>query len=201
MPSGPSNPWIMRRAALPGRPARPFSSTGHCPGGRGLRPCFRRKPTTNSLIWWGCSNNRPSASRHAAPLWNLWRCAMQHVDPAAQVAAKQRVLEDSLWHIGRLARRKCCRPFRGAVGLSPPGPPGVRKVPSKGGMLIGFHERRSSYIADLHFLRHPAPHRFPTSWCPCAISSLPCRWPIARPRSRWRWASAVRRWYSVFSRR
>src|SRR5262245_48723022 len=29
-------------------------------------------------------------------------CSMQHLDVRAQVAAKQRVLEDALWHIGRV---------------------------------------------------------------------------------------------------
>ena len=29
-------------------------------------------------------------------------CSMQHLNARAQVATKQRVLEDSLWHIGRL---------------------------------------------------------------------------------------------------
>src|SRR5687768_6200187 len=29
-------------------------------------------------------------------------CSMQHLDVRAQVAVKQRVLEDSLWHIGRV---------------------------------------------------------------------------------------------------
>jgi 23S rRNA (uracil1939-C5)-methyltransferase len=29
-------------------------------------------------------------------------CSMQHLDPAGQAAAKQRVLEDAFWHIGRI---------------------------------------------------------------------------------------------------
>src|SRR4051794_17504913 len=28
-------------------------------------------------------------------------CKMQHLDPAAQVAIKQRVVEDTLWHLGK----------------------------------------------------------------------------------------------------
>ena len=28
-------------------------------------------------------------------------CKMQHLEPAAQVAAKQRVLEDNLWHLSK----------------------------------------------------------------------------------------------------
>ena len=29
-------------------------------------------------------------------------CSMQHLEPSAQVAMKQRVLEDNLWHIGKV---------------------------------------------------------------------------------------------------
>ena len=41
-------------------------------------------------------------------------CAMQHMDPSAQVAAKQRVLEDSLWHIGRQRPQTMLPPTRKA---------------------------------------------------------------------------------------
>jgi 23S rRNA (uracil1939-C5)-methyltransferase len=77
-------------------------------------------------------------------------CSLQHLDPRAQVAVKQRVLEDSLWHIGRV------RPDRLLPVIY--GPPwgyrhrarlAVRHVPKKGGALVGFHEKRSSYVADM----------------------------------------------------
>ncbi|MCK0508756.1 23S rRNA (uracil(1939)-C(5))-methyltransferase RlmD [Aromatoleum anaerobium] len=77
-------------------------------------------------------------------------CSMQHLDSVAQAAAKQRVLEDALWHVGKV------RP--GIIYAAIHGPSwgyryrariGVRVVPKKGGVLIGFHERRSSYIADM----------------------------------------------------
>lgn len=77
-------------------------------------------------------------------------CSMQHVDARAQPAIKQRVLEDALWHIGRLrpqvmhaAIEGQAWAYRYRARLS------VRVVPSKGGVLIGFHQRRSSYIADM----------------------------------------------------
>ena len=85
-------------------------------------------------------------------------CAMQHMDPSAQVAAKQRVLEDSLWHIGRQRPQTMLPPihaipwsYRHRARL------GVRKIPSKG-VLIGFHEWRSSYIADLRSCAILPPH-------------------------------------------
>ncbi|MBS1190989.1 MAG: rRNA m(5)U939 methyltransferase [Rhodocyclaceae bacterium] len=86
-------------------------------------------------------------------------CAMQHVDPAAQVAIKQRVLEDSLWHIGRVRPEHLLPPIQGAPwGYRHRARLGVRKVPTKGGMLIGFHEKKSSYIADIRSCLVLPPH-------------------------------------------
>ena len=77
-------------------------------------------------------------------------CAMQHMEPAAQVAAKQRVLEDSLWHIGRVRPEQILPPIHGAPwGYRHRARFAVRKVEKKAGVLVGFHERRSSYIADM----------------------------------------------------
>ncbi len=77
-------------------------------------------------------------------------CSMQHLDARAQVAVKQRVLEDSLWHIGRVRPERMLRPiagpawrYRHRARLT------VRHVLKKGGVLVGFHERASSYVADM----------------------------------------------------
>jgi 23S rRNA (uracil1939-C5)-methyltransferase len=86
-------------------------------------------------------------------------CAMQHLECSAQVAVKQRVLEDNLWHIGRVRPEEMLPPIQGpAWGYRRKARLGVRRVPKKGGVLIGFHERRSSYIADIHAcpILHPA---------------------------------------------
>jgi 23S rRNA (uracil1939-C5)-methyltransferase len=40
-------------------------------------------------------------------------CKMQHLHPSAQVAVKQRVLEDNLAHIGKLAPGMVLRPIEG----------------------------------------------------------------------------------------
>lgn len=77
-------------------------------------------------------------------------CSMQHLDAAAQAATKQRVLEDAFWHIARL-RPETMLPaiygpawaYRHRARLT------VRLVVKKGGVLVGFHERRSSYVADM----------------------------------------------------
>jgi 23S rRNA (uracil1939-C5)-methyltransferase len=75
---------------------------------------------------------------------------MQHLHPSAQVAIKQRVLEDNLFHIGRVRPHHVLRPIHGPDwGYRYRARLSVRFVEKKGGVLIGFHERRSSFIADM----------------------------------------------------
>ncbi|HET9651634.1 MAG TPA: 23S rRNA (uracil(1939)-C(5))-methyltransferase, partial [Usitatibacter sp.] len=76
-------------------------------------------------------------------------CAMQHVDPAAQVAAKQRVLEDNLARIGKVKPDQVLPPVMGpAWGYRNRARLSIHYVAKKGGVLVGFHERRSSFVAD-----------------------------------------------------
>ncbi|MBK7815414.1 MAG: 23S rRNA (uracil(1939)-C(5))-methyltransferase RlmD [Rhodocyclaceae bacterium] len=75
-------------------------------------------------------------------------CSMQHLEPAAQTAAKQRVLEDVLWHLVRLKPETVFPPISGpAWGYRHRARLSVRNVAKKGGVLVGFHEKRSSYVA------------------------------------------------------
>lgn len=77
-------------------------------------------------------------------------CSLQHLDPSAQMAVKQRVLEDSLWHIGRLRPELILPAIHGpAWGYRYRARLAVRDVPKKGGVLVGFHEKRSSFVADM----------------------------------------------------
>jgi 23S rRNA (uracil1939-C5)-methyltransferase len=86
-------------------------------------------------------------------------CSMQHLDATTQVAVKQRVLEDNLWHVGRL-RPEAMLPaihgpawhYRYRARLS------VRFVEKKGGVLVGFHEKRSSFVADMRECHVLPPH-------------------------------------------
>jgi 23S rRNA (uracil1939-C5)-methyltransferase len=77
-------------------------------------------------------------------------CSMQHLEATAQVAMKQRVLEDNLAHIGKVRSENIMRPLHGPTWdyryrarLS------VRHVPKKDTVLVGFHERASSLVADI----------------------------------------------------
>ncbi len=77
-------------------------------------------------------------------------CAMQHLSAPAQVAIKQRVLEDNLWHIGKLRSQLILRPIHGPTwGYRYRARISVRNVAKKGGMLVGFHEKKSAYITDM----------------------------------------------------
>lgn len=77
-------------------------------------------------------------------------CTMQHLEATAQVAAKQRALEDTLWHIGRVRAELILPATHGpAWGYRHRARLSVRHVPKKAGVLVGFHERKSSYVADM----------------------------------------------------
>jgi 23S rRNA (uracil1939-C5)-methyltransferase len=77
-------------------------------------------------------------------------CSMQHLDARAQVAVKQRILEDSLWHIGKVRAETILRPIYGqAWGYRERARLSVRHVIKKGKTLVGFHEKRSSFVANM----------------------------------------------------
>ncbi|MBU3580596.1 23S rRNA (uracil(1939)-C(5))-methyltransferase RlmD [Polynucleobacter sp. AP-Capit-er-40B-B4] len=78
-------------------------------------------------------------------------CTMQHLDIRAQVAMKQRVLEDDLQHIAKVKPGEILRPmggptweYRHRARLS-----AVNRSIKKGTVLIGFHEGKSGYVADM----------------------------------------------------
>lgn len=112
---------------------------------------FRRKPNYELAQLVSVLRRSNARVEPPCPHFNICGgCAMQHVDPATQVAVKQRVLEDTLWHVGRVRPDTILPPVYGAAwAYRHRARLGIRLVPSKGGVLIGFHERRSSYIADL----------------------------------------------------
>ncbi|WP_373988151.1 23S rRNA (uracil(1939)-C(5))-methyltransferase RlmD [Duganella sp. BuS-21] len=77
-------------------------------------------------------------------------CSMQHLEPTAQVAIKQRVLEDNLWHIGKVHADNIMRPMYGPTwGYRYRARLSVRWVEKKGTVLVGFKEKRSVFVADI----------------------------------------------------
>lgn len=86
-------------------------------------------------------------------------CSLQHLDPAAQIQAKQQTLLDNLRHIGKVAPESVLPPMTGPVwGYRTKARLGVKDVVKKGRVLVGFREKRSPYVADLSRCEvlHPA---------------------------------------------
>ncbi|MBZ1349282.1 23S rRNA (uracil(1939)-C(5))-methyltransferase RlmD [Alcaligenaceae bacterium LF4-65] len=77
-------------------------------------------------------------------------CLMQHLEPSAQVAIKQRALEDGLSHLANVKPARMLAPLHGPYwGYRYRARLAVRWVAKKGTILVGFHERKSSFVADI----------------------------------------------------
>jgi 23S rRNA (uracil1939-C5)-methyltransferase len=86
-------------------------------------------------------------------------CKMQHFHVGAQVATKQRALEDGLWHLGKVKAERVLRPIEGpSWGYRYRARLSVRYVVKKERVLVGFHERKSSYVADMDSCEVLPPH-------------------------------------------
>ncbi|MGB8856774.1 MAG: 23S rRNA (uracil(1939)-C(5))-methyltransferase RlmD [Burkholderiales bacterium] len=86
-------------------------------------------------------------------------CAMQHLEHTAQVAVKQRVLEDNLARIGKVKPEQILPPLYGAPwGYRKRARLSARFVQKKGRELVGFHEKHSSFVADLDSCDILPPH-------------------------------------------
>jgi len=78
-------------------------------------------------------------------------CDLQHLRPEVQIQAKQQILAEQLAHIGKVQPESWLPPLTGPfLGYRRRARLGVRWVPAKGGVLIGFRERRKSYLANLN---------------------------------------------------
>ena len=86
-------------------------------------------------------------------------CALQHLDPAAQITAKQRVLLENFERIGKVEPKNILPPltdspwgYRRRARLS------AKFVEKKGRMLVGFRETNGRYVADIERCEvlHPA---------------------------------------------
>jgi 23S rRNA (uracil1939-C5)-methyltransferase len=128
---------------------------GALPGERVQAAIIRRKPRFDVAQTIGILRESHARVVPRCPHFGVCGgCSMQHLHPAIQLAIKQRALEDQLWHIGRLKPATVLRPIAGpAWGYRYRARLSVRYVPKKGGVLVGFHERGSSYVADMRECR------------------------------------------------
>ena len=102
---------------------------------------------------------RPACAHFGLHAGACGGCKMQHLHIGAQVAVKQRVLEDNLWHLGKVRAENLLRPIEGpAWGYRYRARLSVRHVLKKGTVLVGFHERKSRYVADMQACPVLPPH-------------------------------------------
>lgn len=124
---------------------------GALPGERVVAEILRRKPRYDSART--VSVQRASVMRVAprCPHFGVCGgCSMQHLDLRAQLAIKQRVLEDQLKHLAGLRPETMLRPIAGVGwGYRFRARLTVRHVDKRGGVLVGFHEKASRYVADM----------------------------------------------------
>jgi 23S rRNA (uracil1939-C5)-methyltransferase len=77
-------------------------------------------------------------------------CDLQHLHPEVQIQAKQRILAEQFAHIGKVQPESWLESITGpALGYRRRARLGARLVPERGGMHIGFRERRKSFLANL----------------------------------------------------
>jgi len=81
-------------------------------------------------------------------------CALQHLAPQAQLAFKQAQLLENLARLGSVEPGRVLEPLLGPVwGYRRRARLGIKHVPRKGRVLVGFRERSAPYVADLHECR------------------------------------------------
>ena len=124
---------------------------GALPGERVRAQVVRRKPRFDVADTVEVLRENASRVRPRCPHFGTCGgCSMQHLHSRAQVSVKQRALEDTLWHLGRVRPATMLRPMAGpAWGYRWRARLSVRHVAKKGGVLVGFHERASSFVADI----------------------------------------------------
>src|SRR5690606_7650981 len=133
---------------------------GALPGERVTLKILKRKPSYELAEVADILRASPMRVEPRCPHFGVCGgCAMQHVEPSAQGAIKQRVLEDTLWHIGKLVPQRVLPPVYGpSWGYRYRARLSVRVVVKKGGVLVGFRERKSSYVADMRECHVLHPH-------------------------------------------
>lgn len=77
-------------------------------------------------------------------------CSLQHMAPEAQILAKQQAMVEGLQHIGNVKPERILEPLTAEVwGYRRKARLGVKYVAKKGRVLVGFREKRNSFLADV----------------------------------------------------
>ena len=124
---------------------------GALPGERVHAASVRTKPTFETARVTSVVKANASRVAPRCPHFGVCGgCTLQHAHPALPLAAKQRALEEALARIGRVRAERMLPPIEGpAWGYRYRARLTVRHVAKKGVVLVGFHERKSSFVADM----------------------------------------------------
>ncbi len=151
---------VGRTVTEDGSPGKVIFVEGALPGERVTYSSYRKKPSFEQaqvvdILKESVIRTRPQCKFFGT----CGGCSMQHLDVRAQVAVKGRVLEDNLMHLARLRPETVFRPIHGpSWGYRYRARLTVRNVVKKGGVLVGFHEKKSSYVADMTSCQVLPPH-------------------------------------------
>ena len=78
-------------------------------------------------------------------------CKLQHMEAGAQIAAKQLLLENDLWHIGKVKAQNMLPPLVGPTwGYRHKARLSVKYVQKKERVLVGFNEKATRFVADMN---------------------------------------------------
>jgi len=113
----------------------------------------RRKPTFDNAV--ATRIQRVSPDRVIEPRCKYFGscggCAIQHIRDEAQIGFKQQIVAEQLKHIGGIETDAWEPPLTGPHwGYRRRARLGARLVTKKGGVLVGFREKASTYIADMN---------------------------------------------------
>ncbi|OIQ87127.1 23S rRNA (uracil(1939)-C(5))-methyltransferase RlmD [mine drainage metagenome] len=133
---------------------------GALPGEKVTYVSYRNKPTYEFARVDAILRASPNRAVPKCPHFGVCGgCAMQHLELSAQVAAKQRMLEDALWHLAKVRPETMLPPIVGpAWGYRHKARMQARYVPMKGRVLVGFNEKRNSKVAVMGECHVLPPH-------------------------------------------
>ncbi|MGT2471121.1 23S rRNA (uracil(1939)-C(5))-methyltransferase RlmD [Paraburkholderia terrae] len=151
---------VGRTVTEDGSPGKVIFVEGALPGERVTYSSYRKKPSFEQAQVVDILKESVIRTRPQCKFFGICGgCSMQHLDVRAQIAVKQRVLEDNLMHLSKLRPETVFRPIHGpSWGYRYRARLTVRNVAKKGGVLVGFHEKKSSYVADMTSCEVLPPH-------------------------------------------
>lgn len=132
---------IQINGVLPGERVRykPIRSRNHSEAGQAI-----------ALLRLSANRTKPRCAHFGYFRGACSGCALQHLDVSAQIAIKQQTLENALWQSANVRPQSLLPPLDGPIwGYRHRARLSVRYVKRRGVILVGFHERIRSFVADM----------------------------------------------------